>query len=105
MSFSSLDQLIDGAVEQHKKLFTTRPTDCGYGAGRINLIGDHTDYNDGLVFPMAVPLYTVVVGSFSPDDQITVSTTSVEAGDDNTVSFTMNDLKVGQPSCMYNVIP
>lgn len=101
MSDSSLDQLIAGAVEQHKKLFTTCPTDCGYGAGRINLIGDHTDYNDGLVFPMAVPLYTVVVGSFSSDDQITVSTTSAEAGDESTVSFTMNDLKTGQPSCMY----
>ncbi len=28
--------------------------------GRINLIGEHTDYNDGLVLPMAIDRYTVV---------------------------------------------
>jgi galactokinase len=28
--------------------------------GRVNLIGDHTDYNDGFVMPMAIQLETVV---------------------------------------------
>jgi galactokinase len=30
--------------------------------GRVNLIGEHTDYNDGFVFPMAIDRHTVVVG-------------------------------------------
>jgi galactokinase len=29
--------------------------------GRVNLIGDHTDYNDGFTMPMALPFDTVVV--------------------------------------------
>lgn len=28
--------------------------------GRVNLMGDHTDYNDGLVLPMPIPLFTHV---------------------------------------------
>jgi galactokinase len=37
--------------------------------GRVNLIGEHTDYNDGYVFPMAIDRYTTV--AISPrSDQI-----------------------------------
>ncbi len=39
-------------------LFTThfgeRPTAIAIGPGRVNLIGEHTDYNDGLVLPVAL---------------------------------------------------
>ena len=31
------------------------------------LSGEHTDYNMGLVFPMALPLVTVVLGARSED--------------------------------------
>ena len=31
--------------------------------GRVNLIGEHTDYNDGLVLPCAIDYRTVIVAS------------------------------------------
>lgn len=34
--------------------------------GRVNLIGEHTDYNDGFVMPLALDLSTVIVGTRAP---------------------------------------
>ncbi|HXQ59472.1 MAG TPA: galactokinase family protein [Acidimicrobiales bacterium] len=36
------------------------PAVRAYSPGRVNLIGDHTDYNDGLALPMAIDLGTTV---------------------------------------------
>jgi len=41
--------------------------------GRVNLIGEHTDYNDGFVMPIAIDRYTVVQATPRADDRIFVS--------------------------------
>jgi galactokinase len=40
----------------------------------VNLIGEHTDYNDGFVLPFALPHRTAVAASPRADDVLTVST-------------------------------
>jgi galactokinase len=41
------------------------PAVRSYSPGRVNLIGDHTDYNEGLALPMAIDLGTTV--TYVPD--------------------------------------
>lgn len=41
--------------------------------GRVNLIGEHTDYNDGFVLPLALPVATYVVASRRLDDEVDVT--------------------------------
>lgn len=47
----SLKQYVIEQFEQH---FHTAPTFVVRAPGRVNLIGEHTDYNDGFVLPMAI---------------------------------------------------
>jgi galactokinase len=44
----------------------------GWAPGRVNLIGEHTDYNDGFVLPMAIGMGIAVAGRRSEVDRIRI---------------------------------
>ena len=48
------------ADEVFRREFGTEPTGRASVPGRVNLIGEHTDYNGGLVLPMPIPFFTHV---------------------------------------------
>lgn len=49
--------------------FNTEPTLTVYAPGRVNIIGEHTDYNEGFVMPCAINFGTAVSGK-KRDDHI-----------------------------------
>src|SRR3954447_26210108 len=38
--------------------------------GRVNLIGEHTDYNDGFVFPMAIEPHVLIACRTRDDSEV-----------------------------------
>ncbi|MEZ6096817.1 MAG: galactokinase [Pirellulaceae bacterium] len=47
------------AIDEFAQVFGGRPDAMSVAPGRINLIGEHTDYNQGYVLPMAIDRYTI----------------------------------------------
>lgn len=55
---------------EFKERFGDTPDFITSAPGRVNLIGEHTDYNDGFVFPAAIDRYIHIVGSKRNDRQV-----------------------------------
>lgn len=52
--------------------FGHRPEVVARAPGRVNLIGEHTDYNDGFVLPVAIDRAVYVAASARADDRVTL---------------------------------
>ena len=60
--------------------------------GRVNLIGEHTDYNDGFVLPLALSLDTTVAAAARDDRRLVVTSLQVPGED---VDLDLEDLAPG----------
>ena len=60
-----------GLIDKFKSIYRK---DAGVfrAPGRVNLIGEHTDYNDGFVMPAAIDFYTWVAISARPDRRLVI---------------------------------
>ena len=61
--------------------FGTPPEVTVRAPGRVNLIGEHTDYNEGFVFPAAIDRWVVVASRPRPDDLAVVYSVAYEEED------------------------
>jgi galactokinase len=58
------------AIDAFQARFGTPPAVVASAPGRVNLIGEHTDYNDGFVFPAALDRGTAVAIAPRTDDRL-----------------------------------
>ena len=50
------------SIEAFRQRYGADPAFVARAPGRVNLIGEHTDYNDGFCLPMGLPMATVIAG-------------------------------------------
>jgi galactokinase len=61
---------MDPVKQSHVEEYGRQPEIVASAPGRVNLIGEHTDYNDGFVFPMAIDFTVKVAISRRKDAHI-----------------------------------
>ena len=64
---------------EFKRRYSTKPR-IFRAPGRINLIGEHTDYNDGFVLPAALDFATYVAAAPRSDRKVCVASLNFDAG-------------------------
>lgn len=69
---STLEQLTSALMEKFRELYGQSPL-VVQTPGRVNLIGEHTDYNEGFVFPAAIGFQTQVAIAERADRRMAIT--------------------------------
>lgn len=64
--------------EDFRQQFGDRKVRVFRAPGRVNLIGEHTDYNDGFVLPVAIDRETVVAAAANDNRRVRVHSLNIE---------------------------
>ena len=94
------DERTEELVEQFRQHFGGEATLVSAGPGRVNLIGEHTDYNDGFVLPVALKRDVRFVLRPRADRQVHLY--SVEFGEEG--SFDLDAIAFNRDKLWLNYI-
>ncbi|CAN5298576.1 galactokinase [soil metagenome] len=92
---SALEKLSERAQAQFAEAFCGSASVVVAAPGRVNLIGEHVDYNDGFVLPLAIDRRVVIAGRAVEGDRGTLASASQR----QRATFRLDDgsLKTGEP--------
>jgi galactokinase len=83
----NLKELAAHATAEFQKIYGRPPRWIVAAPGRVNIIGEHTDYNDGFVFPMAIERYTVIAADRPAKDTKQIQLRSTHGGQPTTIDL------------------
>ena len=93
-------EVYDSVVAKFEKRFGAKPAAVAYAPGRIEVLGNHTDYNEGYVFSAAIDKGTFFAVSPTADANCTL----VAGNLDREVSFSINDVKPQKDDSWQNYV-
>ncbi|MFF5984558.1 galactokinase [Streptomyces olindensis] len=74
------EAVAEKVAERFAELYGAAPQGVWAAPGRVNLIGEHTDYNDGFVMPFALPHTAVAAVSPREDGVLRLHSADVQGG-------------------------
>ncbi len=102
---SDFNELVESTRTEFIKRFGVAPVWYAAAPGRVNLIGEHTDYNDGLVLPIAIERCTVIAAAPSEGRRATLFSCNTNSSAEVLVEGEITPTeKVGWPSYVQGTI-
>ena len=93
-------EVYDELVAKFEKLYGEKPQVVAYAPGRIEVLGNHTDYNEGYVLSAAIDKGTFFAACATADE-----TCSLTAGDlMETANFSIRDVKPAREMTWQNYV-
>jgi galactokinase len=86
-------EVVDSVTAAFERTYGTAPAGVWSAPGRVNLIGEHTDYNGGLCLPIALPHRTYAAVSRRDDDLLRIAS----AQQDGIVEVALGDISPRRP--------
>ncbi len=86
--------------EQFERIFGTRPQTVVRAPGRVELLGNHTDYNEGFVLPAAISMDVLAAGSLRDDEVVA----AYSANFDTLVAFPLSSIEKDQVNTWSNYV-
>ena len=80
MSLPTDQEAADRAARAFADRFGTGPEGVWAAPGRVNVIGEHTDYNDGFVLPIALPHTTRAAVALRTDGLLALASRQSDGG-------------------------
>jgi galactokinase len=87
-----MSELVDETRAGFESRYSYSPSGIWSAPGRVNLIGEHTDYNEGFVLPFAIDRRTFAALALRDDDVVRVSS----AASDGVVELRLADVAAGR---------
>lgn len=84
-------ELIENLKNDFTEIFNENPTNIYFSPGRVNLIGEHTDYNGGNVFPCALSIGTYGLTTKRDDKKVRLYSNNFK--DIGVIEFDLDQLK------------
>ena len=92
------NQVLSSTFEAH---YGAEPTLIAHAPGRVNIIGEHTDYNEGFVFPAAINFGTWVAATKRADNDIVVTAMDYENQQNQ---FSLSDINYDEEQGWANYV-
>ena len=82
---------VEKLAVRYKELIGSPPEGIWFAPGRVNLIGEHTDYNDGFVLPFALEQRALVAAGLREDARVVMH--ALDLGE--TAELSLSELRPG----------